>query len=82
MQVCFEKSFQRDLKKVKSKKILQAVKEIIDKVEKANNLEEIGSVVKLRGYRGYYRIRTGDYRIGIEVWSSPIFPVKRKSPCN
>ena len=32
-----------------------------------NTLEEISDIKAMKGYSGRYRIRIGDYRIGIEV---------------
>ncbi len=36
-------------------------------LETINTLEEIPDIKAMRGYAGRYRIRIGDYRIGIEV---------------
>jgi mRNA interferase RelE/StbE len=67
MKVLFEKSFGRDLKKVKNKPLLAQVQEIIEQVKSASSISEISNLKKLQGYETYYRIRVGDYRIGIEV---------------
>jgi mRNA interferase RelE/StbE len=62
-----QKSFGRDLKKVKDKRLLKQVQKIIAQVESANSLSDLQNVKKLEGYTTYYRIRVGEYRIGIEV---------------
>ncbi|GIK10500.1 MAG TPA: type II toxin-antitoxin system RelE/ParE family toxin [Anaerolineales bacterium] len=67
MKTLYEKSFGRDLKKVKDKRLLKQVQKIIAQVESANSLSDLQNVKKLEGYTTYYRIRVGEYRIGIEV---------------
>jgi mRNA interferase RelE/StbE len=67
MKTLYEKSFGRDLKKVKDKRLLKQVQKMIAQVESANSLSDLQNVKKLEGYTTYYRIRVGEYRIGIEV---------------
>ena len=67
MKTLYEKSFGRDLKKIKDKRLLKQVQKIIAQVESATSLTDLQNVKKLEGYDTYYRIRVGDYRIGIEV---------------
>jgi len=50
---------------VKDKGLLKRVKEIIESFEKANTLSEINNLKKLKGSGNYYRLRVGDYRVGI-----------------
>lgn len=65
MEVEFRKSFQRDLKKIKEVNLLKKIKSIIEEVENADNLSQINNLKFLKGEANYYRIRIGDYRIGI-----------------
>jgi len=67
LNVQFKASFARDLKKVKDKKLKDRVLGAIEAVEQAYSLQEIGGVRKLKGSNRYYRIRIGDYRIGLSV---------------
>jgi mRNA interferase RelE/StbE len=67
MKTLYEKSFGRDLKKIKDKRLLKQVQKIIAQVELATSLADLQNVKKLEGYTTYYRIRVGEYRIGIEV---------------
>lgn len=67
MKVLFEKNFGRDLKKVKDKHLLKQIKDAIDQVESASSLSNVENLKKLQGFDLYYRIRVGDYRIGVEV---------------
>ena len=67
MKVLFEKSFGRDLKKIKDKRLLKQVQETIDQVESAASINDVSNLKKMQGFDAYYRIRVGDYRIGIEI---------------
>ena len=67
MEIRFEASFEKDLKKVRDKKLLKRVKEVIEEVKQAEDLRVINDLKKLKGYDTFYRIRVGDYRIGIDI---------------
>jgi mRNA interferase RelE/StbE len=67
MKVLFEKNFGRDLKKIKDKRLLEQVKRAIGQVEAASSLSDVENLKKLQGFDTYYRIRTGNYRIGVEI---------------
>lgn len=67
MQVEFLDKFLKDLDKIRSKSLSENVSKIILKAEKANSLSDISNIKKLSGFKSAYRIKTGDYRIGIFV---------------
>lgn len=67
MRVTYRKSFSRDLKKVKDRAVLERVRRAIEHVEAAGALQEIGDLKKLSGTGTFYRIRLGEYRIGVVV---------------
>lgn len=67
MTLEFRKSFARDLKKIKEKLVLQQIKEIIEEVEQAETIGAINNLKQLKGGENYYRIRVGDYRIGLKL---------------
>ena len=67
MKVAFEASFARDLKKVRDKQLLKRVKQMIEAIKEEPSIENISSLKKLQGYKTFYRLRLGEYRIGIEV---------------
>lgn len=69
MKTAFRKSFERDLKKLKKdRQMLGRIRQAIEEVEAAGELEELPSLKKLSGGSGdYYRLRAGDYRVGIEM---------------
>ncbi len=65
MELLFKESFARDLRAVKQKPVLPRIREVIDAVAKANDLQSVPNLRKLNDPGNYYRI--GDYRLGIKV---------------
>jgi mRNA interferase RelE/StbE len=67
VKVGFRQSFTRDLAKVKDKGLLRRVKIAIETLERAESLEQIKGVKKLSGVGNYYRLRIGDFRVGLAL---------------
>lgn len=67
MKVKFESSFEKDLKSLKDAKLLNKLKSIILECKNSDSLTNIKNLKKLRGYDTFYRIRIGNYRVGIEL---------------
>jgi mRNA interferase RelE/StbE len=67
VKVEFRESFAKDLKGVKDKSLLNRIKESIETIEKANSLVEMSNLKKLKGGGDYFRLRIGDYRLGIAL---------------
>ena len=73
MKVVFKRSFLKALKKLKDPKLKNAIAESIEQIEASKNLPELKSVKKLQGFSNCYRIRIGDYRIGMEVQDDVVY---------
>ena len=67
MIVEFDKSFEKSLQKIKNKSLFSRIESIILECEKSNSLSEISNLKKLIGFKNYYRIRIGEYRLGVEL---------------
>lgn len=67
MKVKFKNSFEKDINKIKDRNLLAAIKMIIEQVETVSQMIEIKNIKKLQFDGNYYRIRVGDYRIGIAL---------------
>jgi len=65
LKVRFQASFAKDLRALKEKALLERIKELIASIEAAQSLAEVPNLKKLHGSSGYYRIRIGDYRVGL-----------------
>ena len=66
MEVDFTRNFLKNLENLKNEDLLQKIQDTIDDVVRANSVLEISNIKKLSGFKVYYRIKIGDYRIGIE----------------
>lgn len=67
MRVRFEAKFAKDLRAINNSKHFGKLEEVIETCKVAHNLSDINQLKKLQGYDNFYRIRLGDYRVGIEV---------------
>ncbi len=65
MKLAFTNKFQKQVSKIKDKRLAKEIESIIESTEKATSLSEIKNLKKLKGHKYFYRIRIGDYRIGI-----------------
>ena len=76
MIIEFKDSFAKDIKDIKDKAVLKRTKEIITNIEKANSLSVISNLKKLKGHKNYYRLRVGDYRLGIALKNDTVIFVR------
>ena len=66
MQILFTKTFLKDLTKVQPpKRRLQIEVFVFEELATYNFLSEIGKAEKMIGTNNYYKIRFGEYRIGL-----------------
>ena len=65
MKVRIDQTFRKDLNKLKDKQLEKKVANIIEAILKANKLSEVKNLKKLQGSDKYFRIRCGDYRMGL-----------------
>lgn len=66
MKVEFLSSFNRDIDKLTPSAKVDVIT-AIEEVERATRLTDITNLKKLKGYKNIYRIRIGDYRIGLFI---------------
>ena len=72
MKAVFRKSFERDLKKIKDKTLLAKIRQSIEEVETAASITKVNGAKKLSSTRGFYRIRIGEYRIGLVLGAAEV----------
>ncbi len=76
MQVEFKESFAKDLIKINSV-TLNKIKYVIEQIELADSLNSIAHVKKLKSSaQNYYRIRIGDYRIGLKLENDTVIIIR------
>ena len=67
MRVVFLSKFSKDLDKIKSSKLKTSVLGTIESLENANELKVMSNLKKMKGHNTAYRIRIGEYRLGLFV---------------
>jgi mRNA interferase RelE/StbE len=68
----FTSRFLKDLDKLSQPSVKRSVSEAIEGVEKASQISEIKNLKKLQGHSLAYRIRCGDYRIGVFIENNTV----------
>jgi mRNA interferase RelE/StbE len=63
----FEAKFAKDLRNITNAKLMGKIKDVIEQCKQADNLTQLNHIKKLQGHDTFYRIRVGDYRIGLEA---------------
>lgn len=67
MELEFRDSFLKDVKHIKEKRVKKKIAGVVTDARAASSLSAIRNLKKMEGSEYYYRIRTGDYRIGIKL---------------
>jgi mRNA interferase RelE/StbE len=65
MNVIVSPKFQKDLDKIDDDNLIEEVINLIDFLHTVTRLSEIPNLKKMQGFKTAFRIRVGDYRIGI-----------------
>ncbi|MGB3586205.1 MAG: hypothetical protein WBA23_06675 [Tunicatimonas sp.] len=61
------KSFQKSFNQLKDQHLATTILSVIDEVSQAEEFTSIRSLQKLKGHKTAYRIRAGNYRIGVFI---------------
>lgn len=69
----YEKSFLKDLKKRNDKALKKRVQQILLDIKLANNRSELSNLERLKGHPVAYKIRVGDYRLGLFIENETVF---------
>ena len=76
MKTAFRDSFAKDLKNIRDKTALKRIKELIEAVELSESLSPMPNLKKLKGHEHYYRLRAGDYRVGLALKGDTVIFVR------
>ncbi len=76
MEVKIDRSFQKDSRKIKDKELLSTIADIITSVIDAENINQIKNLKRLRSSAGEYRIKTGNYRLGIKISGNTVIFIR------
>ena len=67
MIVKIDKSFVKDVNLIKDKRLCRRIADCIEMVRNTDSLSQISSLKKIVGETHYYRLRLGDFRLGLRV---------------
>ena len=67
MQIDVTRKFQKQVIECNDRRIKMKVSEVIEEVIAAENMIGFKNLKKLTGHKNYFRIRLGNYRIGLSI---------------
>ena len=68
--------FNKDIAALRDKKLLLAVKTVLQRIESAHQLTDVPNLKKIQGTTNYFRLRINDYRMGIYVQDDTVTIVR------
>lgn len=73
MNILYAKRFSKDIDAIRHETNLKnRLLDLIGQIKKVDVLSDISGVKRIEGYPGYFRIRIGDYRLGIKVTGNSV----------
>ena len=68
MEILYGKRFSKDLDTIHyDAKVKKTLLELIERIRAADSLGDLKDVRKIEGYQGYFRLKVGNYRLGIKA---------------
>ena len=72
MKLKITNQFDKEVSKISDKKLVQKILDAIELCQNAKAISDISNLKKLKGFETAYRIKIGDYRIGLVIEKSEI----------
>jgi mRNA interferase RelE/StbE len=76
MNIEVTEQFNKDISKLKDKKLIGSVKKALQKIESASSLTAIPQLKKIEGSRHHFRLRIGDYRMGLYFENNKMYAAR------
>ena len=67
MKIRFEKTFAKDVDKIRDKSVLKKLRVVISTIESTDLVQNIPNLKKIEGYTSFFRVKLGDYRLGLQM---------------
>lgn len=68
MKLLYGKRFSKDLDAISHEaKVKKKLLELIEQIKETDSLANLKGVRKIEGYQNYFRIKVGNYRLGIKL---------------
>jgi len=67
MKLRYTKTFSKDLDGIAyDQKLKNRLLQVLEEIRRSDSLAEMQNVRKIQGYEEYFRLRVGDYRLGMK----------------
>lgn len=76
MNLAFTRSFAKDLRHIRDTSVLERLQEIIHEIEAAAGIQDLQNLKKLSSESRHYRLRLGDYRLGLTIEADTVTLVR------
>ncbi len=73
MEVSVSKTFEKDIRKITDKRIAKRILDLIEILENSKSIHSIRNLKKLKTPGNYFRIRLGNYRLGLLVEKNTVY---------
>jgi mRNA-degrading endonuclease RelE of RelBE toxin-antitoxin system len=73
VKACVIRSFEKDVRSIRDKKLKLRLSETLAELAAANEFADLSDVVPMSGHPGFYRIRIGEYRLGFYIQADTLF---------
>jgi mRNA interferase RelE/StbE len=67
MKVTYGKRLLKDIDSIQTLSVNLLLQETLELIESAQTIRDIPNIKKLKGNKGFFRVRLGNYRLGIHV---------------
>jgi mRNA interferase RelE/StbE len=67
MKVSYAKKFLKQLASIPSETRVKIEDFVFDELISASSISSLGKVEKMQGYHGFYKVRFGNYRVGLAI---------------
>lgn len=76
MNLKSKESFEKELLKINDKNLLNRIAHKVLKILLAGSISDISNLTEIKGAKDYFRLRIGDYRLGIIIKENSIIFVR------
>jgi mRNA interferase RelE/StbE len=76
VKLAFTKSFAKDLRQFRDASVLERLQEVIHEIEGAASFQDLKHLKKLSSESRHYRLRLGDYRLGLVIEADTVTLVR------
>jgi mRNA interferase RelE/StbE len=72
MDISYGKRFSKDLDALHNKSLKEKLLKLINTIKEIDSLKQLAGVKKMEGYSDYFRIKLGDYRLGLKAHKNKV----------